>query len=75
MSNSNDPTQKVTYSGGMDGVVMNFDSGHIVEFPRGVAVEVCGEDAKALADHPDFNKTASKAKANPTPTPTSKEDE
>ena len=75
MSNSNDPTQKVTYSGGMDGVVMNFDSGHIVEFPRGVAVEVCEEDAKALADHPDFNKPA-KAKSNPTPTtPTSKEDE
>ena len=73
MSNSNDATQKVTYNGGMDGVVMNFDSGHIVEFPRGVAVEVCGEDAKALADHPDFNKA--KAKANPTPTPTSKEDE
>jgi len=73
MSNSNDPTQKVTYSGGMDGVVMNFDSGHIVEFPRGVAVEVCGEDAKALADHPDFKPA--KAKSTPTPTPTSKEDE
>ena len=74
MSNSNDATQKVTYSGGMDGVVMNFDSGHIVEFPRGVAVEVCEDDAKALADHPDFKPA--KAKSNPTPTtPTSKEDE
>ena len=72
MSNSNDTTQKVTYNGGMDGVVMNFDSGHIVEFPRGVAVEVCGEDAKALADHPDFNKA--KAKANPTPTPQKEDD-
>jgi hypothetical protein len=47
-----------------------------VEFPRGVAVEVCEEDAKALANNPDFNKPASKAKANPTPTPTtSKEDD
>ena len=60
----------------MSGVVISFDSGHIVEFPRGVAVEVCEEDAKALANNPDFNKPASKAKANPTPTPTtSKEDD
>ena len=76
MSNSNDATHKATYNGGMRGVVINFDSGHIVEFPRGVAVEVCEEDAKALANNPDFNKPASKAKANPTPTPTtSKEDD
>ena len=74
MSNSNDATQKATYNGGMSGVVINFDSGHIVEFPRGVAVEVCEEDAKALANNPDFNKPASKAKTNPTPAPQKEDD-
>ena len=44
----------VTYSGGPDGVVIHFSSGHVVEFPHGVAVEVCAEDAKSLASHPDF---------------------
>ena len=48
----------------MTGVVISFDSGHIVEFPRGEAVEVCEEDAKALANNTDFNKPASKAKTN-----------
>ena len=49
------PSKTVTYSGGSDGVVIHFSSGHVVEFPHGVPVEVCAEDAKSLAGHPDFN--------------------
>ena len=47
-------TKSVTNHGGLDSVVMHFHSGHVVEFPRGTAVEVCGEDAEVLADQPDF---------------------
>jgi hypothetical protein len=47
-------TKSVVYSGGLDSVVMHFPSAHVVEFPRGTSVEVCGEDAEVLADHPDF---------------------
>ncbi len=47
-------TKTVTYSGGTDGVVIHFSSGHVVEFPHGVPIEVCPEDAKALSGHPDF---------------------
>ena len=56
----------VTYSGGSDGVVIHFSSGHVVEFVHGVAVEVCAEDAKSLASHPDFTP-ATKATTNPKP--------
>ena len=56
----------VTYSGGSDGVVFHFSSGHVVEFPHGVAVEVCAEDAKSLASHPDF-QPAAKATTHPKP--------
>ena len=52
---SKSPSKTVTYSGGSDGVVLHFSSGHVVEFPHGVPVEVCAEDAKSLAGHPDFN--------------------
>ena len=52
---SKSPSKTVTYSGGSDGVVIHFSSGHAVEFPHGVPVEVCAEDAKSLAGHPDFN--------------------
>ena len=56
----------VTYSGGSDGVVIHFSSGHVVEFPHGVAGEVCAEDAKSLASHPDFHPAA-KATTHPKP--------
>ena len=56
----------VTYSGGSDGVVIHFSSGHVVEFVHGVAVEVCAEDAKSLASHPDF-QPAAKATTHPKP--------
>ena len=59
-------TKPVTYSGGSDGVVVHFSSGHGVEFVHGVAVEVCAEDAKSLASHPDF-QPAAKATAHPKP--------
>ena len=48
------PSKTVTYSGGSDGVVIHFSSGHVVEFPHGVSVEVCAEDAAVLTDNPDF---------------------
>ena len=56
----------VTYSGGSDGVGVHFSSGHVVEFVHGVAVEVCAEDAKSLASHPDF-QPAAKATTHPKP--------
>ncbi len=59
-------SKTVTYSGGTDGVVIHFSSGHVVEFPQGVPVEVCAEDAKSLADNPDF-RPAVKATTNPQP--------
>ena len=52
---SKSPSKTVTYSGGSEGVVIHFSSGHAVEFLHGVPVEVCAEDAKSLAGHPDFN--------------------
>ena len=55
---SKSPSKTVTYSGGSDGVVIHFSSGHVVEFPHGVPVEVCAEDAKSLAGHPDFQPAA-----------------
>lgn len=58
--------QEVVYSGGSDGVVLHLPSGHVVEFPAGVPVEVCPEDAHVLADHPDFHPAA---KATTTPKP------
>ena len=67
---SKSPSKTVTYSGGSDGVVIHFSSGHAVEFPHGVPVEVCAEDAKSLADNPDFNHPAPKAT-----TPTTKSSE
>jgi len=56
----------VTYSGGSDGVVIHFSTGHVVEFPHGVAVEVCAADTKSLASHPDF-QPAAKATTHPKP--------
>ena len=67
---SKTPTKTVTYSGGSDGVVIHFSSGHAVEFLHGVPVEVCAEDAKSLAGNPDFNQPAPKAT-----TPTTKPSE
>ena len=66
---SKSPSKTVTYSGGSDGVVIHFSSGHAVEFPHGVPVEVCAEDAKSLAGHPDFNHPAPKATTPPTEPP------
>ena len=60
------PTKTVTYSGGSDGVVLHFSSGHVVEFHHGVAVEVCAQDHKSIADHPDF-QPATKATTHPKP--------
>ena len=51
---SKSPSKTVTYSGGSDGVVIHFSSGHVVEFPHGVPVEVCAEDAKSLVGNHDF---------------------
>lgn len=68
---SKSPSKTVTYSGGSDGVVIHFSSGHAVEFPHGVPVEVCAEDAKSLAGHPDFNPAP---KATTPPTKPSEED-
>ena len=59
-------TKPVTYSGGSDGVVIHFSGGHVVEFPHGVSVEVCAEDAKSLVGHPDF-QPAVKATTHPQP--------
>ena len=67
---SKSPSKTVTYSGGSDGVVIHFSSGHAVEFPHGVPVEVCAEDAKSLAGHPDFQAP----KATTPPTKPSEED-
>lgn len=58
MSKTPTKTVTVTYSGGSDGVVIHFSTGHVVEFPHGVPVEVCAEDAKSLAGHPDFQPAA-----------------
>ena len=55
---------KVTYNGGLDGVIIHLPSGAI-EFPRGIEVEVSADDATVLASHPDF---APAAKATTTPT-------
>ena len=63
---SKSPSKTVTYSGGSDGVVIHFSSGHAVEFLHGVPVEVCAEDAKSLAGNPDFNHPAPKATTPPT---------
>ena len=68
---SKSPSKTVTYSGGSDGVVIHFSSGHAVEFLHGVPVEVCAEDAKSLAGNPDFQSAPAKA----TPTPTTKPSE
>ena len=54
MTTTKPSTKTVTYSGGSDGVVIHFPSGHVVEFLHGTPVEVCAEDAKSLAGHPDF---------------------
>ena len=50
---SKSPSKTVIYSGGSDGVVMYLSCG-AVEFLHGVPVEVCAEDAKSVADNPDF---------------------
>ena len=65
------PTKKtaapseVVYSGGSDGVVIHLPSGP-VEFLHGVTVAVSAEDAKSLAEHPDF-QPAPKATTTPKP--------
>jgi len=66
---SKSPSKTVTYSGGSDGVVIHFSSGHAVEFLHGVPVEVCAEDAKSLAGHPDFQSAPTKATTTPTTKP------
>lgn len=50
------PTE-VVYTGGSDGVVIHFPSGP-VEFLHGVPVEVSADNAKSLAEHPDFQPAA-----------------
>ena len=66
---SKSPSKTVTYSGGSDGVVIHFSSGHAVEFLHGVPVEVCAEDAKSLAGNPDFQSAPTKATTTPTTKP------
>ena len=58
MSPTKTPSTTVTYSGGSDGVVIHFSTGHVVEFAHGVPVEVCAQDAKSLAGNPDFQPAA-----------------
>ena len=48
---------KVTYNGGLDGVIVHLPSG-ATEFLRGVAVEGPAGDATVLASHPDFAPAA-----------------
>tara|TARA_R110000803_G_scaffold79437_1_gene145050 strand:+ start:1172 stop:1393 length:222 start_codon:yes stop_codon:yes gene_type:complete len=48
------PPVELVYSGGLDGVVIHFPTDHVVTFERGVPVEVCADDAKALEPNPDF---------------------
>ena len=62
-------TKSVTYSGGLDAVVIHLPSG-AVEFPRGTPVEVSAEDASVLSDNSDF-----KAPTKAVPTPTAKPSE
>ncbi len=71
---SKSPSKTVTYSGGSDGVVIHFSSGHVVEFPHGVPVEVCAEDAKSLVGNHDFQPAPTKATTTPTTKP-SEEDQ
>ena len=59
-------TKSVTYSGGHDSVTLHFLSGHVVVFPNGTPVAVSAEDAKSLAEHPDF-QPAPKATTTPKP--------
>jgi hypothetical protein len=59
---------KVTYSGGLDGVIVHLPSG-ATEFLRGVAVEVSAGDATVLASHPDFAPAAKAATTPTTPKP------
>ena len=66
MSPTKTPTKSVTYSGGHDSVTLHFLSGHVVVFPNGTPVEVCAEDAKSLAGHPDF-QPAPRATTTPKP--------
>ena len=66
---SKSPSKTVTYSGGSTGVVIHFSSGHVVEIPHGVPVEVCAEDAKSLAGNPDFQSAPTKATTTPTTKP------
>ena len=51
---------EVVYSGGSDGVVVHLPSGP-VEFLHGVPVAVSAQDAKSLAEHPDFQAAPTKA--------------
>ena len=69
MSPKTTAAKSVTYNGGLDAVVIHLPSGAI-EFVRGVAVEVPADDAKSLADHPDFTPAP---KATPTTTEPPKE--
>jgi hypothetical protein len=64
-------TKSVTYSGGLDAVVIHLPSG-AVEFPRGTPVEVSAEDASVLSNNPDF--TPAPTKATTTTTKPSEED-
>ena len=74
MSTNQEAPKTVTYTGGSDGVVISFNSGHRIEFLKGNKVEICAEDAKELEGNDDF-KPASKQATDPTPKPTtSKED-
>ena len=74
MSTNQEAPKTVTYTGGSDGVVISFNSGHRIEFLKGNKVEICAEDAKELEGNADFKPTAFKQAADPTPKPTSKED-
>ena len=68
MATKTTATKSVTYSGGLDAVVIHLPSG-AVEFPRGTPVEVPAADASVLADTSAFTP-APKATTTTTEPPT-----
>ncbi len=54
---------EVVYTGGSDGVVIHFPSGHVVEFHHGQPVKVSAKDAQSLAQNPDFHPAEQSAPA------------
>lgn len=58
--------QTFTYTGGLDSVEIHCPT-HTLIVGNGETVEVCAEDAAALATHPDFTAGGAPAPADPDP--------